>query len=60
MKAGLICTGQFLVFTVWSLIALWTLTPIPILRIQAMASITAELAVALFDLSVTVDPSETR
>lgn len=60
MKAGLISTGQFLMFTVWSLKAPWTLAPIAVLRVQAMASITAELTVTLLNLSVTVDPSETR
>lgn len=60
MKAGFICTGQFLGFTVWPFIASCALTSIPVLRVQALASITAELAVALLDLCVTVDPSETR
>lgn len=58
VKAGCICAGQFPVLTVCPFKPLWALTPIAILRVQAVASVATGLAVTLPDLQVTVNPVE--
>lgn len=60
MKAGCICAGQHLVFTVRPFKPLWAHAPITVLRVQAVASVVTGLAVTLPDLQVTVNPAEAR
>lgn len=58
MKARRVRTSQHPVLTVRPFKPLWAHTPIPILRVQAVASVVAGLVVTLPDLRVTVNPGE--